>query len=93
MCAVSGTEGVVDVAVGIACESLYKLLLGGLYCCLCGFLLLICCILCQAAGFTFFLCVVAEVFKEEDLTGLQGVGLSLCLLAVRSKLYGNAQAF
>ena len=48
---------------------------------------------CQAAGFTLFLCIVAEVLQQEDLTGLQGVGLCLSLLAVVGKLYGNTQAF
>ena len=93
MCTVSRTKSIVDVAICVAGEGFHELLLGGLHGSLGGFLFLIGGILCQTAGFAFFLCVVAEVLQQEGLTGLQGISLGLGLLAVLCKLYGNTQAF
>ncbi len=93
MGAVSSTEGVVDVAICIAGQLLHEFLLGSLHNGLGGLLFLVGGILGQSAGLAFFLCVETEVLQEEGLTGLQGSGLSIGLLAVIGKLDGNAQAF
>ena len=87
-----GAEGIVDVAVGIAGELFHELFLAGLHGSLGGLLLLVGGVLGEAAGFAFFLSVVTQVLQEEDLAGLQGIGLGLSLLAVIGELDGNAQA-
>ena len=86
-------ESVVDVAVCVRGKGLDEFLLGLLHNLLGGFLFLIGGIFGQSTGLAFFLCVVAEVFQQEGLAGLQGIGLGLGLHAVIGKLDGNAQAF
>ena len=92
MGAVSGTEGVVDIAVSIAGELLDELFLAGLYHSLGCLFLFLGCILGETSGFSFLLCIEAEVLEKESLTRLKGSSLSVCLLAVLSKLYGNSEA-
>ena len=89
--AVSRAECIVDVAVGIRSEGLDELLLGLLDSSLCCFLLLVGSVFLESAGFAFLLSIEAEVFEKQDLTGLEGVGLGLSLLAIFGKLHGNSE--
>ena len=70
----------------------YELLLGLLDGLLGSFLLFLGGILGETARLAFFLGIEAEVLQKEGLTGLQGRGLRIGLLAILGKLHGNAQA-
>ena len=89
--AVCCAESVVHVAVGVGSQLGGECLLALLYGSLCSLLLLFGCILGQSAGLALLLCVEAEVFEQEHLSGLQRSGLCVSLLAVRGELYGNSQ--
>ena len=90
--AVSGTESVVDVAVGIGSEMLHELLLAGLDGSLgCG-LLLVGSVLCESAGLALLLCIVTEILEQQDLARLEGGGLCVGLHAIVSELHRNAKA-
>ena len=92
MSAVSCSEGVVDVAVGIGSQGLHELLLAGLHCGLGSLLLLVGGILGESAGLAFLLGIVAEILEKQGLTRLEGGCLLLGLLAVGSELDGNSEA-
>ena len=93
MSAVSCSESIVDIAVGVRCESLHELLLGSFYSSLGSLLLFVAGVLCKSARLSFLLCVVAEVFKEKNLSRLEGSSLGLSLLAVLCKLNRNSEQF
>ena len=93
MCAMCGSECVVDVAVCVGSKFLGEFLLGSLHGLLGSGFLLIGGILCESAGFSFLLCIEAEVLEKQGLTRLEGGSLCISSLAVVCELNGNAKAF
>ena len=91
MSPVRGSKCIVDVAVCIRSESLDKLLLAGLYGCLCCLLLLIGIILSESARLAFLFSVIAKVLEKQRLARLECGSLLLCLLAVLCKLNRHAE--
>ena len=89
--AVSCSECVVYVYVGIACQCLGKFLLTLLHfllgCVIAGIFFV------DAYGFTFFLGVETKVFEQEHLAGFESLGCGFCVGRVCSKLYGCAECF
>ena len=91
MTAVSCAECVVDINVGIACESLGEFLLalfhGLLGCVITGVVLV------DAHGFAFLFGIEAEVFEQENFAGLELLGSLLSFHAVGSELHVAAEGF
>ena len=87
--AVSRTEGVHHIVIGVIGEGLGKLLLTHLHFFLCLVVSRI--FLVDAYGLTLFFGIEAEVFKQKHFAGLQGSGSFLCFGAVGGERHGGVE--